>query len=719
MENLISKHFSQIINEAVKISKRMQHNVLSVEHIFLAILQNPKNSKFFKNSQVSLEEVIQNVRSYLTKHIPIENQQQNSIPYQTPALQRIFSNMINHANTSNQKEIDVGDFLVFVLEEERSYSAQILQAMQITRLDILQSIQEDPRENILETYARNLNSLAKEGKIDPVVGREKEILRLSEILCKRKKNNAILIGEAGVGKTAIAEGLAFLIVNQKCAPALKDFEVFSLDLSAMVAGSKYRGDFEKRLKEVIKTLEKNHKIILFIDEIHLLVGAGSAGNSGMDAANILKPILASGNLRCVGATTFQEYKAYLAKDKALLRRFMNIEVSEPTLEHCLEILEKSAPFYEKYHQVKYTKEALEACVKLSDQYITDRFLPDKALDLMDEAGVNLLDQKKRVIDKKQIQETLIRFVHIPKEKLQTSEKKIIRDLEKNLNNKIFSQEHAIHQVTRVIKINKAGLGRLNRPIGSFLFVGNSGVGKTALSQEIAKALGIAFLRLDMSEYKEPHSISKLIGAPSGYVGYEQGGILVDMIKKQPHCVLLLDEIEKAHSDIYQLLLQVMDGATLTDNLGNKADFKNVILILTSNAGNTDSKPLGFDSQNQTAQNKAIKEIFSPEFRSRLDDVIYFNPLHQNDMKKITQKYLSEINGQIQDKNIILKIDKKSLDFIANLAIDPMLGAREIHKIIDRDIKLALSEKILFEKIQNKSKTFLIVLQGEKLILKDQ
>lgn len=715
MQNLLSPHFSNIINEAVKISKDMQHNILTIEHIFLASLLDKKAGEILQKCSLDIPTTIQNIQNYLLKYIPTQESPNNSIPHQTPALQRVFFNMANHANSANQSQIEIQDFFIFLLLEKQSYSAKILLSLEIDKVRIIEASQEDSQENPLKQYTKNLNILAKNGKIDPIIGREKEILRVSEILCKRKKNNVILVGEAGVGKTAIAEGIALSIVNQTCINALKNFEIHSLDLTSMVAGSKFRGDFEKRLKAVLDAIDKNKNVVLFIDEIHMLIGAGSSGGGNMDAANILKPLLANGSLRCIGATTFQEYKQF-CKDKALSRRFMNVEIAEPSIQDCYEILTKIAPLYEKYHNVKYTKEAICACVDLTNYYVTDRYLPDKAIDLLDEAGVYLQDNKKRTIGKKQIQECISKFVNIPKETLNSNEKNLLKNFKKTLKEEIFSQDEAIDAITSVIKINKAGLSSSNKPIGSFLFVGSSGVGKTALSQAIAKALGIAFHRIDMSEYMEAHSISKLIGAPSGYVGFEQGGLLIDLIKKTPHCVLLLDELEKAHQDVFNLFLQVMDNASLSDNLGNKADFKNVILIMTSNAGNQENKALGFHSKQSHKQDSTLKNLLSPEFRGRLDSIIYFNDLGFEDYKNITKKYINQINTQIQDKKISIRIDSQALDFIASKALQPEFGAREIEKIIQKDIKLQLSDIILFQKPKPNT-TINIILKNQKIVLK--
>lgn len=718
MESLLSPELTKIINHSVQLSKKMQHDVLTIEHIFLALLEDPQGENLLKNCGLDTENAKKILSQYLIKHIPITPHSSNSIPHQTPALERVFLNMVNHANSSNQSQINIEDFLIFTLAEEQSYSALLLKSYEIEKTQILEAANFTKEEDQLEQYAKNLNHLAKKGKIDPIIGREKEILRASEVLCKRKKNNVVLIGEPGVGKTAIAEGIALSITQKTCAPSLRKFEIFELDLVGMVAGTKYRGDFEKRLKGVLKTIQKRKNVVLFIDEIHMLVGAGSTGTSNMDAANILKPLLSSGNLRCIGATTFQEYKNSFSRDKALNRRFIPIEVLEPSPETCYEILEKVAPLYEKHHNVTYSKDALKACVDLSNLYITERFLPDKAIDLLDEAGVNLQNKKHKTITKIQIQQSLARFVNIPQNILKSDEKTLLKRLEKTLQSKIFSQEEAIQKITSVIKINKAGLSDPKKPIGSFLFVGASGVGKTALSIELANALGIAFHRIDMSEYMEAHSISKLIGAPSGYVGFEQGGILVDMIRKSPHCVLLLDEIEKAHPDIFHLLLQVMDDARLSDNQGNKADFKNVILIMTSNAGTNENQNMGFNATIKDKQQTAIKNLFTPEFRGRLDAIVHFNSLTIKDYQNITKKYITELNATLKDRALSLSLEPSALVYIANLALDPMLGAREIKKFINNNIKPQLSEILLFEKLK-KNTSIKICLEQDAILLKKE
>ena len=565
---------------------------------------------------------------------------------------------------------------------------------------------EQKQARYLAQFAKNLTQAAIDGKIDPIIGRSEEILRISEILCRRKKNNPVLIGESGVGKSAIAEGLALEISKKRVPQALHNAQIFMLDLAAMVSGSKYRGDFEKRLKGVLTELEAIPNSIVFIDEIHTIVGAGAANSSSLDASNLLKPALANGSLRCIGATTFNEFKQTFDKDKALLRRFCKVEVKEPSVEDCYKILEGLKPIYEKFHNVKYTESALHACVDLSHRYITDRFLPDKAIDLLDESGayfkINATDSIP-VIKPKDIELIISKSVHIPKTQVNRDESKVLKNLEKTLKKRIFSQDKAITEVVRVIKKNKAGLGESNKPIGSFVFAGPSGVGKTELSIELAKALGIAFVKFDMSEYMEPHSISRLIGEPAGYVGFEQGGLLVDSIRKHPYCVLLLDEIEKAHSDIYNVLLQVLDSASLTDNAGNRADFKNVIVIMTSNAGSKEGNTLGFNADNKGRSEGAIKHLFSPEFRSRLDGVVHFSALGVEEYRLIAQKYLEDLNENLASKYIELLPDSKALQYLANQSVDNALGAREIRRLIDTQIKLPLSDEILFGKLKKGGK----------------
>lgn len=707
---MTSPTFKDIINRAVEIARELQHEYLTIEHIFLSLLEHPSGKEFLQPfCEISTSELTKPLRAYLTHHIPTNAN--ISLPKETLALHRVFEAMLHHARSSGDEHIELWDFLAFAIEEKDSYCAKLLKAANITRLDILQHIPSSTppsqditpkRQKALETFAKDLNALAKEGKIDPLIGRDDELIRMCEILCRRKKNNPILLGEPGVGKTAIVEGLALAITQNRVPKKLENAQVYALDLGALVAGSKYRGDFEKRLKSVLAELESLPNVIVFIDEIHTLVGAGGTMGGTMDAANLLKPALANGSLKCIGASTFSEYKSSFGKDKALSRRFCAIDVKEPSLESCLEILHALKPLYESYHNVRYDESALQACLDLSHRYINDKFLPDKAIDLLDEVGASLTLNAplKRVITKKEVEHTIARTYHIPKSQINASERAQVKTLESKLKRRIFAQEQAIEKLACAIKIAKANLTESNRPIGSFLFSGPSGVGKTELAKELAKHLGMHFERFDMSEYSQAHSVATLIGAPAGYVGYENGGILVDKVRKNPHCVLVLDEIEKAHSDIYNILLQVMDNATLTDNMGNVAHFEHTIIILTSNAGSKEGNAIGFTKDSSLRQESAIKDIFSPEFRGRLDAIVHFKPLDKAAFKQIAQKVLSDMNAQLHARNIELKLESSALNAIINQSFESALGAREIKKIINTHIKSALSDLIINGELDN-------------------
>lgn len=718
---MTSPTFKDIINRAVEIARELQHEYLTIEHIFLSLLEHPSGKEFLQPfCEISTGELTKPLRAYLTHHIPTNAN--ISLPKETLALHRVFEAMLHHARSSGDEHIELWDFLAFAIEEKDSYCAKLLKAANITRLDILQHIPSSTppsqditpkRQKSLESYAKDLNALAKEGKIDPLIGRDDELTRMCEILCRRKKNNPILLGEPGVGKTAIVEGLALAITQNRVPKKLANAQVYALDLGALVAGSKYRGDFEKRLKGVLAELESLPNVIVFIDEIHTLVGAGGTMGGTMDAANLLKPALANGSLKCIGASTFSEYKSSFGKDKALSRRFCTIDVKEPSLESCLEILHALKPLYESYHNVRYDESALQACLDLSHRYINDKFLPDKAIDLLDEVGASLTLSAplKRVITKKEVEHTIAKTYHIPKSQINASERSQIKTLESKLKRRIFAQEQAVSELARAIKIAKANLTESSRPIGSFLFSGPSGVGKTELAKELATHLGMHFERFDMSEYSQAHSVATLIGAPAGYVGYENGGILVDKVRKNPHCVLVLDEIEKAHSDIYNILLQVMDNATLTDNMGNVAHFENAILILTSNVGSKEGNAIGFTKDSSLRQNAALKDTFSPEFRGRLDGIIHFNPLTKATYKKIAQKVLSDLNATLATRNIVLKLDSSALNAITNQSFESALGAREIKKLIDTHIKAALSELIIDGKLDSGGLVTIAYIKG--------
>lgn len=718
---MTSPTFKDIINRAVEIARELQHEYLTIEHIFLSLLEHPSGKEFLQPfCEISTSELTKPLRAYLTHHIPTNAN--ISLPKETLALHRVFEAMLHHARSSGDEHIELWDFLAFAIEEKDSYCAKLLKAANITRLDILQHIPSSTppsqditpkRQKALETFAKDLNALALAGKIDPLIGRDDELIRMCEILCRRKKNNPILLGEPGVGKTAIVEGLALAITQNRVPKKLANAQVYALDLGALVAGSKYRGDFEKRLKSVLTELEGLPNVIVFIDEIHTLVGAGGTMGGTMDAANLLKPALANGSLKCIGASTFSEYKSSFGKDKALSRRFCTIDVKEPSLESCLEILQALKPLYESYHNVHYDESALQACLDLSHRYINDKFLPDKAIDLLDEVGASLTLSAplKRVITKKEVEHTIAKTYHIPKSQINASERSQIKTLESKLKRRIFAQEQAVSELARAIKIAKANLTESNRPIGSFLFSGPSGVGKTELAKELATHLGMHFERFDMSEYSQAHSVATLIGAPAGYVGYENGGILVDKVRKNPHCVLVLDEIEKAHSDIYNILLQVMDNATLTDNMGNVAHFEHTILILTSNAGSKEGNAIGFTKDSSLRQNAALKDTFSPEFRGRLDAIVHFKPLDKAAFKQIAQKVLSDLNATLATRNIVLKLDSSALNAIINQSFESALGAREIKKLIDTHIKAALSELIIDGKLDSGGLVTIAYIKG--------
>ena len=631
--------------------------------------------------------------------------------------------MIGHVKGSQRKQAQVSDLLAAILEEEKAFCAQVLSAQGITRLNVLEYITEnqsyfsdesygrtkenlgnkddngEKKESALQTYCTNLTQMAREGKIESVVGRELEIRRCFEVLLRKKKNNPLLIGEPGVGKTAVVEGLALKIVTEE--NLLHTAEIYSLNMGALVAGTKYRGDFEKRIQALTDEILELGNVILFVDEIHMLIGAGTTSSSSMDASNLLKPMLGNGKLRCIGASTYAEYRSFLDKDKALLRRFAKIDVKEPSKEETLLILEGIKKTYEEHHNVKYSSQVLALIVDLSTQYLHERFLPDKAIDVMDEVGASYkLDGKSTKISLQGVKKVVAKMARIPEIEATKNDKSLLKNLEKHLKARIFGQDAAILEVVSALKRNKAGLGALNKPIGSFLFSGPSGVGKTELAKEIAKALNINFERLDMSEYMERISTSQLIGAAAGYVGYERGGVLTEMIKKNPHTLLLLDEVEKAHPDVLNLFLQVMDYGKLTDNNGESIDFSSVILILTSNVGSKESPVLGFKQDTNLRFSGAIKDYFSPEFRNRLDAIIAFNPLSHKETLRIVDKNIADLNVQIADKCVEVILEKSAKEYLAKIGFNAELGARPLGLAIQKEIKNILSDLMLFGELSD-------------------
>jgi len=711
---MISNELNMIFKEAVRLAKQNRHEYLTVEHIFLALLLNKEGQRILKSVGADIDLLKEKLNQHL--HSTLKPLPGNVIrePFETVALSRVIENMIRHIQSAEKKEATVGDLLAALFDEEHSYSVYLLKEQGIKKVDILEVIShydsdklqekedEESKETYLGKFTLNLVKEAKKGKIDPVIGRDKEIERVMQILCRRKKNNPLLVGEPGVGKTAIAEGIAIKIANKEIPNMLEGATLYSLDMGALLAGTKYRGDFEKRLKGVLEELKQKKNAIVFIDEIHTLVGAGATQGGSMDASNLLKPALASGAIKCIGATTYSEFRNFLEKDRALSRRFAKVDVKEPDLETSFKILKGLKAKYEKHHKVRYTINALRSAVELSDKYINDRQLPDKAIDLIDEVGASfhLRKKKRSVVTSNDIEDVIAKMLNLPPARVTQDDIAILENLEERLEKGVLGQREAIEQISQAIKRSRAGLNPPNKPIGSFLFVGPTGVGKTELAKEIAKTLGVHFERFDMSEYMEKHAVSRLIGAPPGYVGYEEGGLLTETIRKHPYTVLLLDEIEKAHPDLINILLQVMDNASLTDNYGNVTDFKHVILIMTSNVGATEANVMGFKKEKSSKFDEALKQFFTPEFRNRLDAIIRFKPLSLDIVEGIVDKFIKELNEQLESKNIVVKLTKKAKKYLAQKGYSEELGARPLSRLISDEIKTPLTNEILFGKLKH-------------------
>ncbi len=719
---MISKELRSIFTQAVGYAKSSKHEYLTLEHIFLMLIHDQTIENLFLDLGVDTDKLFSELKKYIDENTPKFPVGITEEPMETISLSSTIEYMVSHVQSSGKTNANVEDMFVAILKDEKSYASYLLKKLGIQRVDILEEIahkepedetssddESDNENKVLDKNSTELVSLAKKGDIDPVIGRDNEISRVIEILSRRKKNNPILVGEPGVGKTAIAEGLALEIANERVPEFLLKAKVYSLDMGSMIAGTKYRGDFEKKLKTLLKEVAKIPNSILFIDEIHTIVGAGSVGGSAMDASNILKPMLANGKLRCIGATTFSEFRNDFSKDKALSRRFAKVDVNEPSIEDSITILEGLKSKYEEYHGVKYSKSAISSAVELSKKYITDRFLPDCAIDVIDEVGASkkiLLaselmtkSEKNVTITHKDVEVTIAKMAHIPAKSATKSDLTLLKSLEKNMQKRVFGQDKAISVIVQSIKRNKAGLGLDKKPIGSFLFTGPTGVGKTEVAKELSTQLGIHFERFDMSEYMEAHTISRLIGAPAGYVGFEQGGLLTEAIRKHPHTVLLLDEIEKAHPDLMSILLQVMDNAELTDNSGNKADFQNVILIMTSNLGATEANVMGFAKNEKLNENKAINKFFAPEFRNRLDSVVAFDSLSIDIVAKVAGKFIEDLEKQLVDKKIKIDITAKAKKELATLGYDKAMGARPLNRVISDKIKNPLTDEILFGKLK--------------------
>ena len=709
-----------------------RHEYLCVEHILYALLHNDAGLNVIRSCGGDTNLIKQDLEDFFSQQEEVD---ENKLPRQTKAVQRVLHLAIMHVNSSGKASADVGDVLVAIHRESRSYASYFLQKQDISRLDLLNYIshgiakvpaeeeksdghdfeggedEEDgqqtrPEQNPLELYTQNLTRQAKEKRIDPLIGRENEINRTLQILCRRRKNNPIYVGDPGVGKTAVAEGLALQIFNGDIPEMLEGTEVFALDIGALLAGTKFRGDFEQRIKAVLKALEKKPGSILFIDEIHTIIGAGATSGGSMDVSNLLKPALAKGEIRCIGSTTYEEYKKIFEKDRALSRRFQKIDINEPTLAETIKILKGLKTRYEKHHQLRYTAGSLKTAAELSEKYINERYLPDKAIDVIDEAGsmVRLRPgAKRKTVGVPDIEKVVASMARVPVERMNSTDKDKLRDLEKELKMQVFGQDEAIGTLVQAIKRSRAGLHHPEHPIGSFLFTGPTGVGKTELAKQLAFIMGIKFERFDMSEYMEKHTVSRLIGAPPGYVGFDQGGLLTDAVRKNPHCVILLDEIEKAHPDIFNILLQVMDHATLTDNNGREADFRNVVLVMTSNVGAKEmsSATIGFgESTPKAPSKKAIEKVFSPEFRNRLDNTISFKGLPEDVVLMVVEKMIVELEVKLQLQKVVINVTDAAKSWLAKKGYDPVFGARPMGRTIQREIETILADEVLFGQLEN-------------------
>ena len=728
---MLTKELQLTLQHALSLTIDRRHECLTLEHLLLALLADKVANNILRHCGANLKELESQLEGFLTENCQFIADEEYHSPEQTPSFTRVLEYSIRQAQGAGKYEIDGGNVLAALYQEGHSHAVYLLKKHGVSRLDILNYIShgvskigEAPEPVInneevddeerspaldkpLESFTTNLVAKAAKGLIDPLIGRDAELMRTIQVLCRRRKNNPVYVGDPGVGKTALAEGLARKIYLGEVPNVLKSIEVYQLDMGALLAGTKFRGQFEERLKAVINSLKKRPGSILVIDEIHTIVGAGSVSGGTMDASNILKPVLASGEIRCIGSTTYSEYKASFERDRALARRFQKIEIGEPTILEAIQILQGIKSYYEEHHEVKYTDEAISTAVELSAKYINDRCLPDKAVDVIDEAGaaVKLVDQADRakVINMHDIELVVARMAKIPPKTVSVSDKERLQDLEKELKAVIFGQDPAIAQVVRAIKLSRSGLGSPDKPIGSFLFAGPTGVGKTELAKQLALALGVEFLRFDMSEYMEKHTVSRLIGAPPGYVGFDQGGLLTDAVNKTPYAVLVLDEIEKAHPDLFNILLQVMDHASLTDNNGKKADFRNVILIMTTNAGAREisKETIGFQEGSPSNQSKqAIEKTFSPEFRNRLDATIMFGSLSQEIIKQVVEKFINELRKQLVDKKVTLELTEVAKEWLAKKGFDKLYGARPMARLIQVEVKEQLAEEILFGTLQN-------------------
>ena len=731
-----SNSLEKSIHSALKLANERNHELATLEHLLLALLDEKDASNVLNACNVNIDLLRSNIENFLNNELgSLVTEVEGSEAVPTTGFQRVIQRAAIHVQSSGRNEVTGANVLVAIFAERESHAAFFLQEQEMTRYDAVNFIahgvsknpnyeetkeldegdQKDRSENIntnpeketaLSKYCVNLNEKSKNGDIDPLIGRNLEVERCIQILCRRRKNNPILVGDPGVGKTAIAEGLARKVISDQTPDILKGSTIYSLDMGALLAGTRYRGDFEERLKLVMKELEKDPKAVLFIDEIHTVIGAGATSGGAMDASNLLKPSLQSGTLRCMGSTTYKEYRNHFEKDRALARRFQKIDVVEPSTEDSIKILNGLKQYFEEHHKIKYSNECLKTAVELANKYIHDRKLPDKAIDVIDEAGAaqSLLpsNKKKKVIGVKEIEEIISKIARIPSKRISKNDSEVLKDLEKSLKRVVFGQDTAIEMLSSSIKLSRAGLREPEKPIGCYLFAGPTGVGKTEVCKQLADVLGISMLRFDMSEYMEKHSVSRLIGAPPGYVGFDQGGLLTDGVDQQPYCVLLLDEIEKAHPDVFNILLQVMDHGKLTDHNGKSVDFRNVILVMTSNAGASEQakEAIGFNRTKREGEaDAAIVKMFTPEFRNRLDSVITFNSLSLDIIMQVVEKFILQLEGQLIDKNVTIEFSDDTLKWLANEGYDEKMGARPIARKIQEHIKKPLSEELLFGELK--------------------
>ena len=741
---MIAQELEVSLHMAFMDARQKRHELITVEHLLLAMLDNPSASEVLNACGAKINKLRSDISGHIEEHTPIVSGSDDVDTQPTLGFQRVIQRAMLHVQSSGKKEVTGANVLVAIFGEKDSHAVYFLHQQGIARLDVVnfiahgiskvtetenkESISEETDSEIktnknLESYTINLNKLVAENKIDPLIGREMEIERVVQILCRRRKNNPLLVGEAGVGKTAIAEGLAKKIVEKDIPEVLQNKTIYSLDLGALIAGTKYRGDFEQRLKTVIKQLNEERDSILFIDEIHTIIGAGSASGGTLDASNLLKPALANGQIKCIGATTYQEYRSVFEKDHALTRRFQKIDIEEPDVQTTITILKGLKSHFEEHHNVKFSTDAIISAVELSEKFINDRQLPDKAIDIIDEAGAaqKILPQtkKKKVIGTKEIEDVISKVARIPAKNINKDDRNSLKTLERDLKAVIFGQDKAINSLSSAIKMARSGLGPESRPIGSFLFSGPTGVGKTEVAKQLAYTLGIELIRIDMSEFIERHSISKLIGAPPGYVGYDNGGLLTEQVNKTPHAVLLLDEIEKAHPDIINILLQIMDNGTLTDSNGRKTDFRNVTIIMTTNAGAEALSKLDFGfTHNEKAGDEQIeiKKIFSPEFRNRLDAIVSFSALDNNIILKVVDKFLIQLENQLHDKKVDATFTKKLKGYLAKTGFDPQMGARPMARLIQDTIRKALADQLLFGKLVNGGEVEIDIDEANKIIL---